>query len=157
MPTKFPCICCSKPCKKNQNCIFCDLCEKWTHLKCTKLKYHEFMSLGSSDQPFYCSGCYQTIFPFNAITNDELIDCLSNDIEDITCNKPDLTKIDRNELDYWCLDDAKTELKANKELYVLHVNIRSITKNLSALEDLIVDLEREPDIIAITETKLQKT
>jgi len=38
---------------------------------------------------------------------------------------------------------------------LLHVNIRSLTKNLEKLEELLAGITTLPDIIAITETRLK--
>ena len=38
---------------------------------------------------------------------------------------------------------------------MLHLNMRSLPKNLSLLEDLITTVKEPPEIIAISETKLK--
>ena len=38
---------------------------------------------------------------------------------------------------------------------MLHINIQSINKNLERIKDLLVELGKLPDIIAISETKLK--
>ena len=42
------------------------------------------------------------------------------------------------------------------ELSFLHVNIRSLTKNISLLEELLISFKISPDIVGICETKLNK-
>ena len=42
------------------------------------------------------------------------------------------------------------------DLSLVHVNIRSLSKNLSKFEKMLDRLDREPDIICITETKLNE-
>ena len=37
---------------------------------------------------------------------------------------------------------------------VIHFNVRSIIKNKRKIEELLYDLNKSPDIIAISETKL---
>ena len=46
-----------------------------------------------------------------------------------------------------------TNFKTN-DLVILHVNVRSLNKNLGNLEELICFMHAQPDLIAITETKL---
>ena len=39
----------------------------------------------------------------------------------------------------------------------MHFNIRSLAKNIDKLNEYICDLKTKPSVIAITETKLNKT
>ena len=39
---------------------------------------------------------------------------------------------------------------------MLHLNMRSLPKNLSLLEDFITTVKESPEIIAISETKLKE-
>ena len=50
------------------------------------------------------------------------------------------------------LNTAFSGMKLN-DLSLVHVNIRSLSKNLSKFEKMLDRLDREPDIICITETK----
>ena len=74
MPIKYPCSSCQKPCKSNQRCICCDVCQLWTHLKCTTLTPKEFDILGNSDLTYFCQSCINDTFPFSLITDAELLD-----------------------------------------------------------------------------------
>jgi len=78
MPIKFPCTQCCKPCKSNQNSIYCEICRKWTHLKCTNLTKIQFLSLGRSDLPYFCSVCNLNIYLFQGLNNEELIEEFSD-------------------------------------------------------------------------------
>ena len=67
MPSKFPCIVCAKSCKSNQNAIYCDICQKWLHQKCSELSIKEFTELGKSNLPYYGFGekgtCHTMVLP----------------------------------------------------------------------------------------------
>jgi len=94
---KYPCTQCFKPCKSNQLSICCDICQVWTHLKCTSLTASEFEKLGSSAKDYFCQNCCDDIFPFSSLTNHEIIkeqllDAVSSssqglDLLDFTCAK----------------------------------------------------------------------
>jgi len=43
----------------------------------------------------------------------------------------------------------------NNNFFMLHSNIRSLRKNSEKLEELLSDIKKMPEIIAISETKLK--
>ena len=68
-----------------------------------------------------------------------------------------MTQIIRIDTDnsYITVNDFQNKYAQSNESFLLHINIRSINKNLERLEELLVKLGKLPDIIAISETKLQ--
>jgi len=74
---KYPCAACKKSCRVNQKAIFCDICQKWIHLKCTNLTIKEFVLLGNSDTPYFYSECCIDIFSFQNLTDKEFKDNFS--------------------------------------------------------------------------------
>lgn len=64
------CSVCLKFVRSNQRAILCDNCSKWTHAKCAHLSNDEYVMLGSSAEPWFCTCCLQSIFPFNHIVNE---------------------------------------------------------------------------------------
>ena len=48
------------------------------------------------------------------------------------------------------------EAKKRHGFSLMHFNMRSLAKNLTSLEDIILTIKGTPDIIAISETKLQE-
>ena len=44
----------------------------------------------------------------------------------------------------------------DSELFLIHVNIRSIQKNIDNLTNFLSELKQKPDFILLTETKLMK-
>ena len=57
--------------------------------------------------------------------------------------------------EYCTLESLK--VKSKNKFSLLHVNIRSLTKNLKKLEELLAGIRTLPDIIAITETRLKNS
>ena len=56
---------------------------------------------------------------------------------------------------YITVNDFQNKYAQSNDFFLLHINIQSINKNLERLEELLVELGKLPDIIAISETKLQ--
>lgn len=134
---KFPCKVCKKSCKSNQNCIYCEICKIWIHVKCTSLSISQFKSYITSTLPYFCSNCISDSLP---------IDCL---------DVPDCSEL-RGCEGYLSLDnlDIHFDSYTASDLVILHVNIRSLVRNVNLLEDLLCRIRYQPDVVAITETKL---
>ena len=56
---------------------------------------------------------------------------------------------------YLTLSQFKTEYTDAKAFFLMHINTRSLTKNLDHVNEIIAELGKNPDIIAISETKLK--
>ncbi len=52
------------------------------------------------------------------------------------------------------LNNSLNMLTNKKSISLFHCNIRSLPKNLNLLEELIYSLDVKPDILAVSETKL---
>ena len=63
---------CRKVIGKKQSSICCDICNNWIHLRCTKIKKSEFLSIGYSDENWFCDDCMQEIMPFSQLDNNKL-------------------------------------------------------------------------------------
>jgi len=57
--------------------------------------------------------------------------------------------------EYCTLESLK--VKSKNKFFMLHVSIRSLTKNLEKLEELLAGIRTLPDIIAITEIRLKNS
>ena len=59
---------------------------------------------------------------------------------------------------YYSIDDMNKMLKdaGSKALSLIHCNVRSLPKNLTHVSDLINILSRKPDVVGISETKLNE-
>ena len=55
-PPSDKCTNCAKMCINGQNCIQCDKCDGWMHLRCSGLKLKEFQNVGK-DTEFICIFC----------------------------------------------------------------------------------------------------
>jgi len=154
MPIKFPCNICNKPCKLNQRSIACDICHKWTHLKCSSLTNHEFVILGNCDAPYYCIVCIENLLPFQKLTDIEFDELFTVKDRPLLSNS-----INNNSLfdaPYLALSYFKSENEKSKDFSLIHINICSMTKNLDHLNRLLNEIGMQPDIIAISETRLNK-
>ena len=148
---------CNKITKSNQNCIFCDLCHKWYHLKCinTQLSLSQFTHYCNADEPYYCYKCVQNTLPFQLQSDEEFHDLFSFKSETaqnlqhfLKSSPPEILSL------YKRASDLMQQVD-NNEFTVLHVNIRSLIKNLDKLKELINAMKMTPDIIAISETWLK--
>ena len=90
MPTKFPCIKCSKPVKSNQKAIFCEICKLWVHFKCTSLSkaHYDFLATNVGI-PFNCQKCRPLLF-----VADEILNAPLSNVNNSTCNDDSSTAID---------------------------------------------------------------
>ena len=151
---KYPCKSCSKPCKNNQDCIFCEICNLWLHLNCTELSLEQFTNYAASDLPFYCIECLKSNLPLHCFNSDRSDFCFTDDLKFINNIGLDIDNIGINP--YIGPDSVKNLTKdiPNSDLTIFYTNIRSLSKNLDLLEELLHDWSYLPDILAITETKL---
>ena len=69
---------CKILCTENTDCIYCDICEHWNHLKCTKLSKKKFKTLLVNDEAFYCQICISEILPFTSLTSPNFYKMLNN-------------------------------------------------------------------------------
>ena len=56
-----PCCVCKNDCLENQDSICCNICNNWTHLKCSNLNRRRFNYLCKSDAPYYCINCCSNV------------------------------------------------------------------------------------------------
>ena len=61
-----------------------------------------------------------------------------------------------NECEY-CSTDSQNNILRNRtnELLIIHFNIRSLEKNIDKMSQYLSELKTQPDVIALTETKLK--
>ena len=48
---KYPCVVCNKSCTNMQRSVCCNVCDEWTHTKCTRLSNEEFDVNSSTEKP----------------------------------------------------------------------------------------------------------
>ena len=62
---------CQKVVRNNQNAIFCEICDKWFHLKCSGKTFHEFNELRGNDESWFCRKCISQNFVFSELDNQK--------------------------------------------------------------------------------------
>ena len=70
------CIICQKVCNISDKCICCAVCNKWIHLKCSKLTIKQYENYSHSNDCYYCKLCLDSILPFQSLQNMEVIDLM---------------------------------------------------------------------------------
>ena len=119
------------------------------------------MSLGASDSPYFCSDCCGDIFPFHSLYNENFSLMWTDQRTDSYQHQAERLLLPANFVtgnDQYCSAEyfGKRYVNINK-FVILHVNVRSLTKNFEKLEQLIMDINVFPDIIAVSETKLKRS
>ena len=116
------------------------------------------------NKTFYCRNCLSSILPFQVIGNDEFKQTLGDPIQKKILHynnlDSDLTLPNFQPCKYYFFGDFKNlftnQTSYKNELNILHVNIVSYRKNFhTKLQQLLVSLDKLPDIIAMTETRLK--
>ena len=90
--------------------------------------------------------------------NPEMIDLDDDELKNLI-KLPDEHSTPEFNINYTYKDKLDTYLKTNCELkdyVIIHINCRSLIKNVDSVIDLISCLQFRPDFIAISETKLNK-
>ena len=139
---KQTCPCCDMSYKSNQNLILYDLCNKWLHLKCSNLSKKDFVSLGTTEMPYYCSCCLTEVFPFQSLIDSEFYEIFSNgNFIMKSCKFNNMTFSTESQ---YCLPKNFNRLNPPKNsLILLHVNTRSLSKNIDKLEELLIDIKSD--------------
>ena len=158
------CCQCQKPLKRNYKTISCVICKMKSCISCTNLSKNQ--STKYACHPFYYSkNCIREIFPFQSVDNIEFESLMQvpNHISKLL-NKASETQIDWPDqtLSPTCKYKSVEWLSKNyskshsSTLDFIHFNVRSLPKNKKNIEELlpVLNLTKKPDIIAITETKL---
>ena len=171
----YYCPVCQMLCR--DKCIYCDICEKFLHVKCTKLTRGQGQNRSRN---FICHLCIQDNLPVGAVNtstanapsvsptfsiNSNVVTegcglCIECDTECLTCDLcPDLQKTCDLCLSCKYYDCAEVNrffdtYDAIDTLLVSHVNARSLTANFSKIKSLLKNISKKPDIIGISETWL---
>ena len=165
-------------------CIFCSQCKKFLHIQCTKLTRAQVRSYARCGN-YICTICIKDNLPVNLFTKPETpvssqsvtsqyhatrnfeTDgcglCIECDNECVNCDLcPDFQRVcslclSCKNYDVSCYNALLDEYENKNKFIVLHVNTRSLLKNLKYIKQLIFDNSKSaPDVIAISETRLNK-
>ena len=74
----YRCKKCSLIINKKQNCICCDICDNWQHLKCTGLSLNRFKELGKTNDKWFCKSCFNETLPFSSLDNKQFSNLFEN-------------------------------------------------------------------------------
>ena len=153
---KYPCRICSKPCKCNQNSIECNICNYWSHLKCSQLTNIQYLHfVNDQSLVYYCQKCCLDIFPFTSLNNDQLIS-LNNEHNFMDYNSLHLS-LNNNNINNNTIHKQYIEIENIHNYYknllsIVFINIRSLNANFDKLHNFINSAKIKPDIIGVSET-----
>ena len=119
--------------------IICVYCKKRFHIKCTSLSTSKSQLLNNSDVAYHCSMCAESHYA-GISHNINPIEILP---DDFSSNCRYYNMLETSNIFQSCCKNA---------LSIVHINIRSLAKNLPLLEAFIYQLNHSPGIIAISET-----
>lgn len=173
------CKLCAKRVHSTSKSIRCAVCMGQFHISCTSLSKDVYCSLPVS---WYCVNCLETCFPFNMIVDEiEFENCIynmqysdsfnmnwiKNRYQLNLINNPATVDVDidpdRNFLKGNCKNSAyflesefnKLTLDNNissKNFSCLHINARSLSKNIDKLQLLLTRLSHSFSVICVSET-----
>ena len=170
MINTYICRFCEKIIKTRDKAIWCDLCIKWSHIRCNYLDDLDYEHLKSHDEAWYCKTCIQEILTFcNKKINPNKINLgnagIDPNLKNLLCQLNNLSEkenIDNENLpnckyrDISYFSNLDVELKS-KCLSFFHLNINSLSKNFDNFNHLINELKLEFDILGISESRTLKS
>ena len=183
MVVKNPCSVCLKCVRSTDRSVGCKVCKLRIHIKCNYISPSLYKDWKENDNLLieYCIRCFKNALPFGS-ENDEVFQQtnilgLNNEsnLHELNCN---LTKNDKkaikqitnmiiansdpeNENDNFCnyynIDQfIKKKFPNENKFSIYHQNIHSLQYHIEDLKILLQTLKHNFDVIAISETKLQK-
>ena len=160
----YICYHCDRSVEYNYMPIQCDMCQRWLHGKCEKLKRTEWSVLGNSNLNWYCSKCKIDIFPFSKLDSDEFYECLngvSSELNDLYKKCVNLEKQvneriqERNILDScYVTRDQLSAIAKNimSSFSLIHFNSRSVKTNFDSIDNLLHSCKSDFSVVALSET-----
>ena len=161
--------------------IKCNLCNSISHYKCNKLSFVDSQLL-KNDNDWLCYLCSKDLFPFTDLTEPKFItvnacsvkysvddddsrlilqpsqnlSSLYNDFNNLshTVNENSANLI--NCKYFYIADINNLEIINNSSLSLFHLNIASLPKHIHCLEELLASMKIDFDIIAISESCINK-
>ena len=130
---------CTKGVVSRSKAIDCDVCEKWTHVRCSKsisILEYDIAVANNGTLNYICDGCAMSQLPFD------------NQEEQDAVNSSDAT----NTLHY---EEDNFDCFKRKGLHCIHINARSMLPKLSELR--ILAAKSKAAVIAVSETWLDET
>ena len=164
--SNYRCNVCEKKCNNRQSTVQCSNCVSWQHIRCTQLSKSQLSLYQQSNELYICQICINDIIPFQLLEVAEFneifnfyhnVKGVTNHITNILNQEPNLDELVKAVCKYrsvsW-LKNCLSKSKKQRDLSIVHFNMRSLSKNKPVLEKLLCELDNFPDILAISETKL---
>ena len=182
----YPCKICSKHCYQDaihERFITCYCCKSRVHAKCSKLTRGQLNKICQTT-PYLCAPCIAGSLPFIKLSNKGFENTLivenskskTNTCQTAENNSCALCVQCNNECEecsvcpnnfrvcsdcttkcnYLDIGELNVAFSNQNAMTLIHANVRSLCKNLVIFERMLYRLDRKPDVICITETKLKK-
>ena len=154
---RFICVECTERCLKNENCLKCVFCYRYLHKDCWVIEQTTPKNTASDKSEAVCMPC-STKFNINNLGDISVHDLIESNIS----REPEKVVSNPTCEDFFdnCVYHNQTSLKnlaiSTKGLFIMHFNIRSLQRNFDSFAYYLSELERPPDVIAISETKITK-
>ena len=176
----FPCSICNSQVRGNSKAVCCDVCDQWVHISCNSIssKLYEKLMEPDNNDTFICNKC---ILPFCSQTDEESVQTnvlglnnksnvknfgfklnknekkSINHISNLILENNDPGNENSNFCNYYTVDEFVSKKFDNTNNFsIFHLNTHSLQYHKNDLDILLDSLKLEFDIIAISETKLQK-
>ena len=129
---KYPCVSCTKPVKKNQKGLECNVCKLWVHLKCTDLTETEYKHLETNeDIPFYCIKCKPRTLNADLISENTTsilnIDTISSSNSSTYSTNLEISSAHSSDFEY--VDESDSESSRGLNFNSLPVKSNTLTSN----------------------------
>ena len=148
----------------------CDLCDSWVHIAYNNLNLYTYRKLQKEKSSWYCMYCFRMELPHGSINDTRLRDLLHG--EAIVSPNPKLISsiikqseyfdekiLKRASNGFYTPDESNTALESfnlASQLFCMHLNISSLSYHYYELYNLLSNLKIKPNIIGISETRLQR-
>ena len=171
------CTICSKSVHKNQKAIVCSECKHEIHIKCNDISPSLYESLEEDTLNVWsCTACVifnnSQILPFTLVTDEILLGTNVTDLPSIVDslptleilsrlqNLPNLSDYDIDEniepdinCNYYNVQEIHSLETSNKDLSLLHMNIRSLSLHYDELFTLLGSIGIDFQLIGLSEIK----
>ena len=170
MVVQFPCLVCNRTVAKNHRAVQCDLCDSWVHIACNNLNLYTYRKLQKDKSPWYCMCWFRKELPYEFINDTKFRNLLHG--EAIVSPNPKIISSIIKESEYFDeeilkkannkfhtpdeFNNAMKSLNLASQLFFMHLNISSLSYHHLELYNLLSNLKIKPNIIGISETRLQR-
>ena len=170
MVVQFSCLVCNRAVAKNHRAVLCDLCDSWVHIACNNLNVYTYQKFRKDKSSWYCICYFRKELPYGS-TNDTQLEKLLHGEVVVSSNPKIISRIIKQSeyLDEELLsktsnklytpdefNNALKNLNMTSQFSSMHLNISFLSYHHLELYNLISSLKIKPNIIGISETRLQK-